>query len=443
MAKSTRRENKTTVPTSLDQPLTLAATTRLLAKGVPLVRRDWATDWRLRLQTLADGLAVVDDPRDNRGLKHPLVSVLAIAVISAVCGADDAENMNLWAVRERVWLETILELPYGIPSQDTILRVLAAIDPDELTKGFLGWVENTMGPDFAHGVHVGIDGKTARRSGGGRGNTKPVHVVSAMVAEHNMVIGQVATAEKSNEITAIPQLLRLLRIKGALVSIDAMGCQVEIARVIRSKGADYLLATKENQGTLRTDLEVAFEHALASGRRAVDDAKPLSVVSASSVDGDHGRIEERTAFVIRRADDRDAFDRWLPSSKRWPDIASIVCVDAIRTNIKTNKSSTERRYFISSRALTPEGALAGVRAHWAIENGLHWVLDVVFGEDQCRVRTKNAAQNLVTLRHIAHGLLRRHTGDKISVAKRRTMCDYFPGYREFLLGSPNTVEVTE
>ena len=439
MASSKRREKKTTVPVSPDRPLTLAATTRLLAKGVPLVRRDWASDWRSCLQGLADGLAVVEDPRDNRGLKHPLVSVLVIAVISAVCGADDAENMNLWAVRERTWLETILDLPHGIPSQDTILRVLAAIDPDALTKGFLGWVEHTMGPDFAYGLHVGIDGKTARRSGGGRGNTKPVHVVSAMVAEHNMVIGQVAIAEKSNEITAIPKLLRLLSIKGALVSIDAMGCQVEIARVIRSKGADYLLATKKNQGSLRTDLETAFEYALTRGQRAVDDAKPLSLLSASSVDGDHGRIEERTAYVIRRADDPGAFDRWLPSSKRWLDIASIVCVDAKRTHIKTNKTSTERRYFISSRSLTPEGALAGVRAHWAIENGLHWVLDVVFGEDHCRVRTKNAAQNLVTLRHIAHGLLRRHTGDKISVAKRRTLCDYFPGYREFLLGSPHVL----
>lgn len=439
MTESTQRKKKTTTPTSLELPLTLATTTRLLAKGVPLVRRDWAVEWRSRLQHLADGLALVEDPRDTRGLKHPLVSVLAIAVIAAVCGADDAENMNLWAVRERVWLETILELPHGVPSQDTILRVLAAIVPEELSTAFLSWVEHTMGSDFAHGVHVGIDGKTARRSGGGRGNAKPVHVVSAMVAGHNMVIGQVATAEKSNEITAIPRLLKLLSIKGALVSIDAMGCQVEIARVIRGRGADYLLATKENQGSLRTDLEVAFEHALATGRRAVDDAKPLSHLSASSVDGDHGRIEERTAWVIQRAHDCDAFDKWLPSSKRWPDLASIVCVDAKRTNIKTNKTSTERRYFISSRSLTPEGALAGVRAHWAIENGLHWILDVVFGEDQCRVRTENAAQNLVTLRHLAHGLLRRHTGDNISVSKRRTLCDYFPHYREFLLGSPHAV----
>lgn len=416
-------------------PMTMAQVKRRLARGESLLRSDTQL-WWARLHSLADALAVVEDPRDNRGLRHPLVSVLAIAVLGCMCGANDAEHMNLWALRNKQWLQRFLPLPYGIPSQDTILRVLAAVDPRSFRRAFCTWVDTVLGSNFAVGEQLCVDGKTSRGSGDRATGQAPTHMVSALVASRNLVIGQVATESKSNEITAIPELLKMLSIRQALVSIDAMGCQVKIAQLICAKQADYLLAIKANQGTLHDQVILAFEHVHAGAPRSVDAAQPLSALTTSSTDGGHGRIEERTIWVIHRSSDPQRFDRWLPASKRWPELAAIVCIREVQTDSISGEVSEEMRYFISSRELEAEDALSAVRSHWAIENGLHWVLDVTFGEDQSRVRSENASENLAVVRHLAHGILRRHRADKVSVAKRRTLCAMWPAYIEFVLGSP-------
>lgn len=436
MVAKDRARTKVGVSVVGEVPLTMSRVLRRLSNGEALLADVEVERWKERLRALRESLVVVEEPRDRRGRKHPLVTVLVVAVLGSMCGADSADGMHVWACRQRKWLEDFVSFPAGVPSQDTILRVLAAIEPGSLHMAFYQWVDQVLGRGVAHGRHVSIDGKTLRRSGGGRGNEKPVHMVSALVASRNLVLGQVATDAKSNEITAIPQLLQMLSLREALVSIDAMGCQVEIARLIRSKSADYLLATKGNQGRLSNDVITAFDSARSTTHRPSDVAQPLKMLLASSTDSGHGRIEERTAHVIQRSAQPAEFDQWLPATRRWPDLAAIICVTDTRTSCTTGKASIELRYFITSRDITAEAALYAVRAHWAIENGLHWVLDVTFREDQSRVRTDNAAQNLAVVRHFAHSLLRRHTADKVSIAKRRQIAGYWPHYLEFVLGSP-------
>lgn len=416
-------------------PLTMAGVTRRLAMGELLMGEEGAERWKKRLRLLGNSLDVVEEPRDVRGRKHPLKTVLTITVLGSMCGADSADSMHLWAVRERKWLEDFVTFPSGVPSQDTILRVLAAIDPKSLRAAFLQWVEAVLGPNVARGTHVSIDGKTLRGSGGGRGQEAPVHMVTAMVSDLNLVIGQRSCDEKSNEITAIPKLLDLLRIEEALVSIDAMGCQVAIAEKILSKRADYLLATKGNQGNLHDELKDAFSAIHAGKPRSVDAPQPLLATKATTFEKGHGRYEERTIWVVSRAANPEAFERWIPESKRWPRLAAVLCIQERRENVKTGRVSCELRYFITSRSMSPAEALKAIRGHWAIENGLHWVLDVCFAEDASQVRTENAAENLAVIRHIAHGLLRRHTADTVSVAKRRELCLLWPRYLEFVLGS--------
>lgn len=435
MAIKNRASTSGASPTEQGVPLTMARVTRRLASGESLIDEEAATRWKQRLGALCDSLAVVEEPRDVRGRKHPLKTVLTIAVLGSMCGADSADSMHLWALRERRWLEEFVSFPSGVPSQDTILRVLAAIDPRGLRIAFQQWVKAVLGRDVAHGMQVSIDGKTLRRSGGGRNQPKPVHMVTAMVSELNLVIGQRACDDKSNEITAIPKLLDLLSLHNALVSIDAMGCQVAIAKKILSKKADYLLATKGNQGELHRQLKTMFAAVHAGPRLAVDAANPPAAVTVTSTDRAHGRAEERTVWVIHRSNDADEFDRWIPASKRWPGIAAALCIQEHREDLATGNVSTELRFFISSRALTANDALNAIRGHWAIENGLHWVLDVTFDEDQSRVRTENAAENLGVIRHLAHALLQRHTADNVSIAKRRELCLMWRHYLEFILGS--------
>ncbi len=376
---------------------------------------------------LLKSLVVVTDPRKDRGRRHLLLDVLVIAVLGCLCGCDNAEALEDWAKKEHPWLSGFLTLSHGTPGQDVFLRVLAAIDPEEFRSAFLVWVREILCVLGVNG-QIAVDGQTNRGSRDRAANRSPVHMVSALTCGEGLVLGQVKTDEKSNEITAIPELLRLLDLRGALVSMDAMGCQVSIAKLIRAQQGDYLMGLKGNQSTLRDETEAVFEAAKAPRSINIDEAQPPAVAEATEVDKGHGRLETRTAKVI------SDFNEWVPASQRWPDMNSLIAIDSTREEILSGKTTTETRFYISSRDLTPEQALAGVRNQWLIENQLHWCLDVTFGQDANQTRTKNAAENLAVVRHFALNLVRAYNGDRYSAPRRRRLCDYHIDYRETLLG---------
>lgn len=378
------------------------------------------------LEELVRSLSVVGDPREARGTRHPLVNVLTIAVLGCMCRCDDAEALEDWGHKEADWLSGIIDMPHGVPSQDVYLRVLAALDPESFRSAFQTWMRAAfamLGIDS----QIAIDGQTHRRSGDRQAGTKPLHMVHALVCETGLVMGQVATAEKSNEIIAIPALLDLLDLRGALVSIDAMGTQVKIARQIIKAGGDYLLALKGNQTNLHTQVKAALEEALDDRHRTVDEVPPPQVETDTQVDAGHGRIETRTAHVLT------GFEPWVPAASRWSKLQCLVAVTALRVDVTTGKAATETRCYISSRVLTAADANERVRAHWLVENQLHWCLDMTFGQDACRIRTGHAAENFAVVRHFALNVIRNYNGDRFSVPRRRRLCDYDKGYRERVL----------
>ncbi len=384
------------------------------------------------LRALVRRLSIVTEPRKARGIRHPLVNVLTIAVLGCMCRCDDAEALEDWGRKEAAWLSDFLDMPHGVPSQDLFLRVLAALDPTCFRMAFHAWMREVfclLGIDS----QLAIDGQTHRRSGDARSGSKPLHMVHALLCEAGLVLGQVATEEKSNEITAIPALLDLLDLRGALVSIDAMGTQVKIARKIVDGEGDYLLGLKGNQSTLHREVQEAFAEALDDRQRTVDEVRPPKVTEETQVDGGHGRVETRTARVL------EGFEPWVPSGERWKGLKSLVAITATREDTITGKISEETRYYISSRVLTPAEANKGVRAHWLVENRLHWCLDMSFGQDACRIRTGNATENFAVVRHFALNIIRNYKGDRYSVPRRRRLCDFHQDYRERVLRSMASV----
>lgn len=277
-----------------------------------------------------------------------------------------------------------------------------------------------------------IDGQTHRRSGEKAKGKKPVHMVHALVCDAGLVMGQMATEEKSNEITAIPELLKLLELNGALVTIDAMGTQVTIAQQIVKGGGDYLLALKGNQSNLCMEVEAVFDEVRQDRQRTEDEIAPPRITTDTEVDGGHGRIETRTATVLTN------FEPWVPSSQRWPSLNCLVAVDATRENPTDGDMETETRFYISNRELSAAEANAAVRAHWQVENRLHWCLDMSFGQDHCRIRTGYATENFAVVRHFALNVLRNYTGDRYSIPRRHRLCDYDRVYRQRLLRAAST-----
>jgi len=378
------------------------------------------------LQSLIRSLSVVVEPRRLRGIRHPLLNVLTIAVLGCMCRCDDAEALEDWGNKEADWLAGFLDMPHGIPSQDVFLRVLAAIDPLSFRQAFHTWVSEVFAL-LGIEQQVAIDGQTHRRSGDKKKGQKPVHMVHALACETGLVMGQTATDEKSNEITAIPAVLELLDLRGALVSIDAMGTQRKIAKQIVTSGGDYLLALKGNQSNLQTEVAEAYQEALDDRRRTVDEVPPPKIETATEVDAGHGRLETRTAHVLTE------FEPWVPSGEHWRGLRSLVAITATRENLTTGEISEETRHYLSSRVLTAVEANQAVRSHWMVENRLHWCLDMTFGQDACRIRTGNAVENFGVVRHFALNLIRNFKGDRYSVPRRRRLCDYNRGYRSRVL----------
>jgi predicted transposase YbfD/YdcC len=347
-------------------------------------------------------LGQVPDPRVERTRAHPLPNILVIALLAVLCGADSFTTIEAFGRAKREFLETFLDLENGIPSHDTFGRVFAMLDPAALQEAFRRWVASLV--EETKGEVVAIDGKTLRRSFRNAGKKAFIHMVSAWGVRNGLVLGQVQTEAKSNEITAIPRLLEVLHIKRAVVTIDAAGCQKEIARKIVARGADYMLAVKDNQPTLHADIQAAFVAATdAPNYEAIVDF-------AETRDRGHGRSEHRRCHVCY---DLAAISR----QHDWANLGSVVMVEVDRT--VGDKTSTERRYYISSqKRLRAKTALTTIRSHWGIENRLHWVLDVAFREDDCRVRAGNAAENFAVLRHFTMNLL-KNAPSKLGIKTRR------------------------
>jgi predicted transposase YbfD/YdcC len=340
------------------------------------------------------------DPRQAGKVCYPLDEVLLLCLVAVLAGAECFTEIALFGTKKLAFLRRFLPFKDGTPAHDHLGDILASLDAEQFQRCFAAWVAALTG--VPEGV-VAIDGKTVRRSGRKTGGKAAIHMVSAFAARQRVVLGQVKVAEKSNEIIAIPKLLDMLAIEGAIITIDAMGCQREIAQKVLDKKADYVLALKGNQGALRDDLEL-----FVAEQKARDFADTL-ISQATTVDGDHGRIETRTTTVIHDVD-------WLQKRHNWPGLKAVVIIESSREI--GGKIEQETRFYITSLVLL--AVLMGpiIRGHWAIENSLHWVMDMLFRDDECRVRTDNAPANFTTIKHIAHNLLRRAPG-KQSLRGRR------------------------
>lgn len=375
--------------------------------------------------SLLEAFAEVPDPRVPRTRWHPLPEVLFIALCATLCGADGFNEIESWGQAKEAWLRERLDLPNGIPSHDTFNRVFSRLDPDAFTACFLRWLEALREPTV--GQVIALDGKTLRHSFDRAGGRGALHVVSAWAAENELVLGQVAVDTKSNEITALPALLRLLDVRGCIVTIDAMGCQRDLARQIHDQGGDYVLALKGNQPALYEDVKLFLDDAHARGFGGV------SHETAVTKDWDHGRHEKRTCWVTGEV----SWLRERHGEETWAGLTSIGMVESRRRAGGPEAEETvERRYFISSLPVVdPQSASrfgAAVRQHWGIENRVHWVLDIAFREDESRVRRDHAPTNLATLRHLALNLLRREPS-KGGVKGKRLKAGWDDHYLERLL----------
>jgi predicted transposase YbfD/YdcC len=352
--------------------------------------------------------AGLTDPRVERSQEHRLIDIVTITLCAVLCGADDWVAIETFGRAKQAWLRTFLALPGGIPSHDTFGRVFARLDPTEFRACFLSWVQAVTGPARADGV-VAIDGKTVRRShdrGRGKG---ALHLVSAWASAQGLVVGQVATDQKSNEITAIPALLRLLALEGCTVTIDAMGCQTAIAAQVVAQRADYVLALKDNQPTLHEKTRLAFADARAA---AGTTRAATGWDTTTTLDAGHGRIERRRCWALGDPE----YLAYLDPTGAWAGLRSVALIESERRI--GDAVSTERRYYLSS--LPPDAAALGraIRDHWGIENRLHWVLDIAFREADSRFRTGHGPENFAIVRHFALNLLRQEPS-RGSVAKKR------------------------
>ena len=371
--------------------------------------------------SIADHFRRLPDPRVRRTRRHALVDILVITLCAVICGVDDWVAIARFGRAKRKWFREFLTLRHGIPSHDTFGRVFAAMDPDAFKTAFLAWVQTLA--ELLPGDVIAIDGKTLRHTFDTAGDRAAIHMVSAWATAQGLCLGQVKTDTKSNEITAIPKLLEVLALAGRIVTIDAMGCQRAIAHAIHAKGGDYVLSLKGNQTRLHDEIHTFFADAQAHAFRG------LPHTTAETVDGDHGRIEVRRAWAT---DDL----AWLADRPRWHGLRSVICVEATRT--VGDHTTRDTRFFISS--LAPDAAHLAriVRSHWAIENSLHWVLDVAMNQDQTRIRTGHAPENLAILHHIALNLLKQDRTEKLGIKNKRLAAGWDHDYLlRVIMGAKN------
>jgi predicted transposase YbfD/YdcC len=364
---------------------------------------------------IEDHFVELTDPR-RREVTYPLINVVTITLCAVICGADDFVSIAAWGHMKRGWLAKLLDLSSGIPSHDRFNAILAAIKPAEFEKCLLSWI--TALHEITEGQLVAIDGKTLRRSFDTASSKSAIHMVSAWATANHISLGQVVVDEKSNEITAIPKLLEIIELSGALVTIDAMGCQTEIAEKVLAAGADYCLAVKGNQPTLHQGIVKFFDEHLE------DDFAQVSVRRHKTKEKGHGREETRHYFVCPVPKD-------LPDRARWSGLKAIGIV--ISSTQRNGKDCGDVRYYILSKYLAAKRFAAAVRGHWAIENRLHWQLDVTFHEDQCRLRQGHADANFSILRRAALALLKNESTAKVGIKNKRLIAGWNETYLEQVL----------
>jgi predicted transposase YbfD/YdcC len=375
---------------------------------------------RVTAKPLLVEFKTLTEPRVARTRLHSLNEILVIAICGFVCGVEDWVDLEFFGNCKKEWFKTFLPLANGIPSHDTFGRVFAALDPVEFSRCFARWMRGVS--KVTDGQVVAIDGKTLRHSFDTAAKKSAIHMVSAWATRNQVVLGQVKTDEKSNEITAIPKLLEMLFLEGCIVTIDAMGCQREIVERIVEKGADYVISLKGNQEKLHEEVKALF----AEAREERFETMPHSY--AETEDDEHGRIEKRRCWVTGRLDA-------VKERAKWPSLNSIGMVESERTigGVK----SCETRYFISSLLGDDATKFSGaIRSHWSVENNLHWVLDVAFREDESRVRKDNAPENMAMMRHVALNLLKQASTEKkrVSIKSRRRIAGWDHDFLAHVLG---------
>lgn len=377
-----------------------------------------------RSASLHPYFAALPDPRVERTKRHQLLDIIAIAVCAVICGADNWVEIAEFGRAKEAWLRQFLGLPNGIPCHDTFGRVFAKLDPKAFERCFLAWVQDVIG---APGEQiVAVDGKTSRRTHARSKGKAALHLVSAWATASHLVLGQVATDAKSNEIMAIPLLLESLDLEGATVTIDAMGCQTAIAEQLIGQGADYVLALKGNQETIAE--AVADSFALAPATAFVDLAAGTHA-TWRTVEKDHGRIEVRQSWTISDPE----ILAYVDPIGAWAGLRSIGMVEAERRI--SEKASVETRFYLSSYAAAPtaERFARAVRRHWGIENELHWVLDIAFREDETRTHAGHSAENFAVLRHIALNLLRQERTARVGIKAKRLKAGWDESYLQTIL----------
>lgn len=376
-------------------------------------------------------LSRLKDPRRAQGRRYPLESVVVSALMAMVCGCDDAEAMSVWSRVNEDWLTGFLSLPHGSPSQDVYLSVFSSIDPIAFADLFAQWVLLLRGRLTESFSHIAIDGKTTRGSHDYAADRLALHTVSAWTSDAGLVLAQRYVDAHSNEIEAIPELLKLLDLRGATVTMDAMGCQKSIVGQITRADGDYLLAVKANQKSLHDDIVTIFDDALDTTDRALDQPAPLEIESHETIEKGHGRIETRRTHICRNI-------AWLTTRSHWRKLSVVVMCESIRESIKTGKVTTERRYYIASDpTLTAERAAHLIRRHWGIENEVHWILDIAMREDHLRHRAGNCAANMGVLRKTALNLLKADNTIKLGVANKRKIAGWDRDYLMKLLVGQN------
>jgi predicted transposase YbfD/YdcC len=380
-------------------------------KGFHFLKEPYALKTDQPAPNFIDYFAELTDPRQEDRCDHKLSDILFIAICAVICGADTFTDMEEFGLAKQTWLRLFLELPNGIPSHDTFGRVLARLNPKAFQQCFLNWVRAVA--TLTDQEIVPIDGKTLRRSHDKANGRQAIELVSAWTRRNRLMLGQIKVAEDSNEITAVPLLLQLLELKGCIVTLDALHCQKDTAKEILKREADYVLALKGNQETLRREVERFFEAVINERTFGYE------ISRYETVDGEHGRIETRRYWQVMVPD-------YMKEKADWPGLMSVGMVESKR-EIK-DRTSEEKRYYVSSLSVDGKRFAEAVRGHWSVENSLHWILDVVFGEDDSRVRVGHAAENFGLLRRLAVNLLQQEKTLKRGVKTKRLKAALDEGY---------------
>jgi predicted transposase YbfD/YdcC len=368
---------------------------------------------------LKEDFSSLEDPRAQHSIEHLLLDIVLITICAVICGADNWVEIENYGIAKQEWLNTFLELPNGIPSHDTLERTFARLRPEQVQQCFLNWVQSVF--NITDGQLISIDGKTLRGSYERGGKQGMIHMVSAWAHQNRLVLGQRKVHEKSNEITAIPELLQVLDLAGAVVSIDAMGCQTAIATQIVAQQGGYVLALKGNQGDLHQDVRQLFDHAHTQNFRDIEHD------FYQTQEQGHGRQEIRRYWVMGRTE-------YLVGAENWAKLTTIGCVESQRQI--GHKISSERRYYLLSLPLARRFAEA-VRGHWGIENQLHWILDVGFREDDSRATQGYSAENLAVIRHLAVNLLTQEKTAKGGTRAKRLKAGWDDHYLTKVLSQPS------